>query len=146
MLDINLHTIERNLKLGLVRFSPVYPITKKSHFKLLGSLKITLSNHMDIVIPKDFQFDGSSSPRFLWWLFPSYGDFFFAALIHDYLYQHKYMSESLGDKYAKRFADEEMLIWSNRINDRNIGKIIDNYLRYYAVRWFGKRVYNNKNK
>ena len=141
MNQINLHTIESDLRLGLVRLNIVYPMTKKSHFRLLNNLAVTLSNDATVVIPKDFEFDGSSSPRFLWWLFPSYGDFFFAALIHDWLYQTKYMSNELGDKFAQELADKEMLLWSNRINKRNLGKTLDNYARYYAVRLFGKKVY-----
>jgi len=141
MLDVNLHTIKSELSVGLIRLNIVYPMTKKSHFRLLNNLSVTLSNDSTIIIPKDFEFDGSSAPRFLWWLFPSYGDFFFAALVHDWLYQNKYMSEDLGDKYAQKFADKEMLIWSNRINDRHFGKMVDNYCRYYSVRIFGKKVY-----
>jgi hypothetical protein len=143
MVNINLHTIENELKLGLVRLNIVYPMTKKSHFRLLNNLSVTLSNDAIIIIPKDFEFDGSSAPRFLWWLFPSYGDFFFAALIHDFMYQTKYLADELGEEYAQKLADKEMLLWSNRINKKNIGKTLDNYCRYYAVRLFGKKVYKN---
>ena len=139
MLDANLLNIEGLLKEGLITVSVNYPMTKKSHFKLADGVSITLSNGDVIDIPKNFLFDGSSSPRFLWWLFPSYGDFFFAALIHDYLYHIMYQKETIGVKRAKQFADKEMLKWSNLINDRNIGKIIDNYFRYFAVRLFGKK-------
>jgi len=143
MLDIDLHNIETSLKLGLVRLCIVYPITKKSHFRLLNNVSVKLSNDAVIIIQKDFQFDGSSVPRFMWWAFPSYGDFFFAALIHDYLYHTKYMAKEIGMKAAQEFADKEMLLWSNRLNKRNLGKTLDNYLRYYAVRLFGKKVYKN---
>ena len=141
MLEINIHTIKSNLTNNLVKLSISYPITNKSHFVLLESLSITLTNFDVIVIPKGFKFDGSSAPRFLWWLFPSYGDFFFAALVHDYLYSTKYKVEELGNKNAQKFADKEMLFWSNIINDKHIGKKIDNYLRYIAVRLFGKKVF-----
>lgn len=144
MLDVNIHTIKGLLISGLIKISPVYPITRKSHFRLIESVSVTLSNNDVIDIPKGFQFDGSSAPRFLWWLFPSYGDFFFAALIHDYLYQINYLSESNGTKVAQEFADNEMLRWSQVINDRNIGKTLDNYLRFYAVRMFGRKVYLKK--
>ena len=90
MLDVTIYNIKSLLRLGFVKVIPVYPITKESHFRLIVPLKIVLSNGFEIVIPKDFEFDGSSAPRFIWWIFPSYGDFFFAALIHDYLYSIKY--------------------------------------------------------
>jgi len=143
MLDVSIENIKSVLKLGLVHLNMVYPITNKSHFRLLTNLRVQLSNDAVIIIPKDFQFDGSSSPRFMCWLFPSYGDFFFAALIHDYLYQTQYLSEGTRYKFAQKFADKEMLLWSNKLNKRNMGKRIDNYLRYYAVRLFGKKVYKN---
>ena len=141
MLDVDLENIESLLKLGLIKVNLVYPITKSSHFRLGVDLSIKLSNGNKVLIPKDFEFDGSSAPRFLWWFFPSYGDFFFAAVIHDYLYHTKYMSEDLGMDYAQKFADKEMLRWSILLNRKSFGKQIDNYMRYYAVKLFGKKQY-----
>jgi len=120
------------LEKGLVKTSMFYPITKDAHYIVEEELTIKLSNEEIIKIPKGFVFNGSSSPRFLWWSFPPYGDFFFAAILHDYLYHIK---------YPKNIADKEMLIWSNIINKRNFGKKIDNYLRYYAVVLFGMKQY-----
>lgn len=117
-----------------------YPIGK-NHFILKETMLIVLSNGDNIRIEKGFQFDGSSSPRFLWWAFPSYGDFFLAALIHDYCYITDYNSDIWGYKKARKFADKEMLLWSNAINDKSFFKLIDNRLRYVAVRLFGKRVF-----
>ena len=141
MIDVNLHTASDFLRNSLLKIAPVYPITRKSHFRLIEGLRVTLSNYDYVVIPKGFQFDASSSPRFLWWLFPSYGDFFLASLIHDYLYKINYRAEDLGLNNARLLADTEMLKWSKKLNDRNIGKHLDNYLRFYAVRLFGKKVY-----
>lgn len=141
MLDINRNNIRELLSEGLVRFNMVFPITKKSHFCLASNLSVELSNNVVVIIPSGFKFDGSSSPRFLWWAFPSYGDFFFASLIHDYLYQTADLSDDKTIKEGKLFADKEMLLWSTILNNRNIGKMMDNYLRYYAVKWFGKKVY-----
>ena len=143
MVDVNLNNIKSVLGLGLIHLNIVYPLTKKSHFRLLNNVSVRLSNDATIIIPKNFEFDGSSSPRFLWWLFPSYGNFFFDALLHDWLYQNNYMADDLGSEYAREFADKEMLIWSKVLNNQSIGKKIDNYSRYYAVRLFGKKVYNN---
>jgi hypothetical protein len=119
---------------NLVKTSMVYPITKESHYIILEDLVVKLSDENIIKIPKGFTFNGSSSPRFLWWAFPPYGDFFFAAILHDYLYDIK---------YPKNVADNEMLIWSNTLNKRNFGKKVDNYLRYYAVKFFGMKQYKD---
>jgi len=131
------------LKNGLVKTSLVYPITKDRHFVILEELTVKLSNDEIIKIPKGFTFNGSSSPRFLWWCFPSYGDFFFAAIIHDYLYDIRFKSDEISSKLAKKLADKEMLMWSNIINKRNFGKKLDNYLRYYAVLLFGMKQYKD---
>jgi hypothetical protein len=135
--------VVEHLKKGLVKTSMFYPITKDAHYIVEEELTIKLSDESIIKIPKGFIFNGSSSPRCLWWLFPSYGDFFFAAIIHDYLYDIKFKSNEINIKLAKKFADKEMLIWSNIINKRNFGKKVDNYLRYYAVLLFGMKQYKD---
>jgi hypothetical protein len=140
---ITRENVAEYLKNGMVKTSMVYPITSEKHYIVLEELTIKLSNEEIIKIPKGFTFNGSSSPRFLWWLFPPYGDFFFAAIIHDYLYHIRFKSDEINIKLAKKFADKEMLIWSNIINKRNFGKKVDNYLRYYAVLWFGMKQYKD---
>lgn len=80
-----------------------------------------------LIVKKGFPSDGSSSPWFLQWLFPRVGDFLLAAIVHDYLYRTL-------DYRGKSFADKEMLIISNKMNKN----VFDNYLRYIAVRLFGK--------
>jgi hypothetical protein len=137
MLDVDIKNIKSLLKMGLIHVNMVYPIRKDAHFRLENDLKITLSNGYIIQIPRNFEFDGSSSPRFLWWALPSYGNFFFAALIHDYLYLNQYMHTNIGYKQAQKLADKEMLIWSNEINENKL----DNKLRYWAVRLFGRKAY-----
>jgi len=141
MLDVNIYNAKSLLGLGLIKVIPVYPINKEAHFRLIHDLRVILSDGREIIIPKDFEFDGSSSPRFIWWLFPSYGDFFFAALLHDYLYSIRYLSEEIGLSLAQKYADDEMLIWSNALNSKTYWRLLDNSLRHKAVRWFGKKQY-----
>jgi hypothetical protein len=141
ILEVTIHNVESLLKLGEIKIALVYPITKESHFKLLHDIKIILSDKRELIIPAGFTFNGSSSPRGIWWLFPSYGDFAFAATLHDYLYGIKFLRSQVGTYIAQKYADDEMLIWSNIINRKNRLKLIDNYLRYKAVRWFGKKQY-----
>lgn len=137
---IDKDNVQQFLRTHGIRVQMVYPIYSK-HFELLHSIKIVLSNGEDIVIEKGFRFDGSSVPRCLWWIFPSYGDFFLAALIHDWCYINDYKRIEWGTDRAREFADKEMLYWSQLTNTKSIFKTWDNYLRYYAVKWFGKKVY-----
>ncbi len=141
MLDVTIYNVKSLLGLGLIKIIPTYPITKEAHFKLIVSLKVVLSDGRVLEIPEGFTFDGSSAPRFIWWLFPSYGDFLFAALIHDYLYHVKYLSDEVGFDLSQKYADDEMLLWSNELNNKKFGKRLDNKMRHKAVRWFGKKQY-----
>jgi hypothetical protein len=131
---IDRNNVVEMLSSGAVKTSVVYPITRDRHFVVTKETNVELSDGKIITIPKGFVFNGSSSPRFLWWIFPSYGNFFFAALVHDYLYDIRY-------KFDKKYADKEMLFWSNLVNKRNFAKVIDNYMRYYAVALFGRKQY-----
>ena len=99
-------------------------------FKLEYDITYKLSDGTTIVIPKGFITDLSSVPDRLWGVFPPYGDFLMAAIVHDYLY--------VGDKSrGRKFADKEMLKISKKLNNKNILNKIDNNLRYAGVRVFG---------
>lgn len=106
---------------------------KKPQYRLLNEdgLTFELTDKRTITIPKDFIWDGSSTPRFLWWLLGTDGDFEIASLIHDYLYENKIQS--------RKFADKEMLMWSIKVNGTTKYSVrnIDNYIRYFGVRLFG---------
>ena len=120
-------------------------LTDRKYFVVLESIKVKLSNGYVVTIPKDFSFDGSSTPKLLEWLFPRYGAFIFAALIHDWLYVTDYLRDDIGMRDAQLFADKEMLTWSLKMNNKSIFNNIDNYIRYYTVRLFGKSVYKRRN-
>ena len=114
-----------------IQLSPIYKEELNvAKFILIKDIIVQLSNGDVITIPKGFKTDLSSVPNFLWPVLSPYGDFLLAAIIHDYLYVKDYISQ--------KFADKEMLIWSNVINPR---KKLDNILRYWGVRLFGKTVY-----
>lgn len=115
-----------------IHITPIYKgvVRKKQMFRVLKDLTIQLSNGDIIIIPKGFKTDLKSVPNILWSIVSPYGDFLLAVIIHDYLYVEDYISQ--------KFADKEMLIWSNTINPHNK---IENYLSYWMVRLFGKSVY-----
>ena len=110
----------------LIKLEYIYGTKKR--WRVLEDTRVVLSNGTLVIIPKGMETDLSSVPRFLWGLFPPFGDFLIASLVHDYMYIY-----DLGRKRA----DEEMLYLSNKYNKNKI----DNYLRYLAVRLFGGFVY-----
>lgn len=111
----------------------------KIKYVLEEPLNIMLSNGLILNIPKGVIWDLSSVPRSLWGILPPDGDFEVPSLIHDYLYINK-----IG---TRKFADEEMLLWSkttsgtqNKWSIRNL----DNQVRFIAVRLFGWLIWNRK--
>lgn len=122
---------------GLVKVSHIRNFTESNPYsfwkrfrrggiwRVEEDITVYLSNGLFIRIPAGFETDFSSVPAPFWGLFPPYGNFLLAALIHDYLYVNQIVS--------RKFADKEMLIWSNVLNKNKF----DNYTRYYMVRCFG---------
>ena len=137
---ISIDNIEKLTINNLIGVIPNRYVSNDKYFITLRPVKIQLSEST-ITIPKGYRFDGSSVPKFLRGLFPRYGAFMFAALIHDWLYYTDHKRDVLGIKKARKYADKEMLIWSNKINNRTFGNYIDNYIRYWAVRIAGEKVY-----
>jgi len=137
---ITLENILNKLKNGdnPVKKSRVFGSNNKNQYKLLESLEIKLSNNAVIVIPNGYIWDLASVPRLLWWLVPTDSDAELAFLIHDYLYENRFIS--------KKFADKEMLVWSKLISGTKELSIrnIDVYVRYYAVHFFGGIAWKNK--
>lgn len=116
---------------------------KKEPFKqwyVAKQIEYTLSNGDKIVIPEGFETDLASVPRFLWSVFPPFGNFILASLVHDYLYVNKYRRDIDGSFKAQRFIDREMLFISNQMNKNKV----DNYIRFAAVRLFGWLLFTRK--
>jgi len=120
----------------------------KPRYRLDVTLEIQLSNGMNITIPKGFEWDLSTVPRFAWGTLAPDGDFELAYLIHDYLWVNKEEMaihfEYYDMNFNQKFTDDEMLKWAKVTNGtENISfRNIDNYIRYYGVRTFGWLVWN----
>lgn len=67
-------------------------------FKLENSFKYNSSYGL-IEVPAGFITDGASIPRLFWSMLSPFGDYFAAAIIHDYLYS------SHNDRYSRQHAD-----------------------------------------
>lgn len=105
-------------------------------------VKIKLIQNEDIITaPKGMIWDLSSVPKLLWGIFPPFGDFIPAPLVHDLLYHLQYGVDEMGWHEARKFADKEMLLWSNITNG---GRKIENKLRYLGVRVGGKKAFQTQ--
>lgn len=87
-----------------------------------------------ITIPKGFNTDFASVPKWLWSFIPSIGNYCEASLVHDYLY-------TIG--YGNRKKADDLFIKAMLQKEPN--KYIRAYVMYYAVRLFGGSRWN-KNK
>jgi hypothetical protein len=134
------HTLE-NIKDTLlsgknpIKKSRVYGENTINKYFLLEAVNFKLSNGVVVVIPEGYIWDLASVPRLFWAIIPPDSDAEVAFLIHDYLYENRL--------FGRKFADQEMLKWSKATNSTNKWSLsnIDNYVRYYVVRWFGLRVW-----
>jgi hypothetical protein len=122
---------------NLVQISYLYSYNSRKYWRLCKEITVRLSTGEVISMPEGFYTDLSSVPKWLWSFERPFGDFLFAALVHDYLYASKHWPD-------QKKADQEMLYWSKTINSSRRANRIDNYLRYYAVRLFGWTVWNSK--
>jgi len=114
-----------------------WEIVEDFHYKL---------NDKDYVIPKGFQFDGASIPKFLHTFFSPVGVLLMGGLIHDYAYKYqtllmKNKKETLGVISQKR-ADEIFRDININVN----GFYVMNYLAYYSLRLGGFVAWNGHRK
>ncbi|EKZ3211521.1 DUF1353 domain-containing protein [Salmonella enterica] len=85
-----------------------------------------------IAVPAGFVTDLASVPRIFWTLLPPDGKYAKAAIIHDYLYDN-----------ALRTKKEADLIFLDGMTVLGVPKW-KRTIMYYAVRLFGKGMYNRK--
>ena len=100
----------------------------------------------EYIIPKGFQFDGASIPKFLRTFFSPVGVLLMGGLVHDYAYKYKTLLEvnkkkTMGELTQKR-ADEIF---------RDINIIVNgfytmNYLAYWSLRIGGFVAWNGHRK
>ena len=99
-------------------------------WELNDNIFIQLSDGSDICIPKGMLTDGRSTPKLLRGVLPQFSKHILCYLIHDYLY--------ISNRYTQKFSDNEMLYWQKKQGMKKA----ESYLCYFAVRIFGRRVYN----
>ncbi|MEA5259452.1 DUF1353 domain-containing protein [Arcicella aquatica] len=111
------------------------PTDKSDWWELHEPFEEILSDGSSVLVNAGYVTDFASVPRWLWSLFPPIGKYNRAALVHDYLYDLQYRQKELGEKAARKFADDQFLYLANKVNDENK---FTNYVMYLMVRLFGK--------
>jgi len=116
-------------------------ITKDWKYKIDGN---------EYVIPKGFQFDGASIPKFMRTFFSPVGVLLIGGLVHDYMYKYSAL-KSVQAKGALLLVDQKKADQIFRdINIEVNGFYFMNYLAYWSLRiggfvaWNGHRKRNAK--
>jgi hypothetical protein len=107
-------------------------------FKLLRNVRYWVDGYI-ITVPAGFLTDGRSSGP-LSGIFPTWGRAARAWLLHDWMYVMDYGVKEFGwsKKKARKYADTVMYEQSMK---HAPNEYIKNILCYYAVRLFGRKVY-----
>lgn len=95
-----------------------------------------LSGFVTITVPAGFITDGASIPSIFWEFLSPYGEYFAAALIHDFLYS------KLNQKYTREESDKIFLEAMDRLGISWIKR----HTIYRAVRMFGWMPFNKNRK
>jgi len=101
-------------------------------FWLAESFTTQLSTGEWITVPVGYVTDGASVPLLLQFIFPAIGDHLGADILHDYLYTTNLVSRTQADK--------EFLIAMTKARPYK-KSWLDNHLRYWAVKLFGRSHY-----
>jgi hypothetical protein len=92
------------------------------------------SKHGLITVPKGTITDGASIPRVFWSILSPFGEYFKAALPHDFLYS------SDNKTHTRKQADEILLEGMVVLGVNPVKR----FAIYRAVRWFGWRCYSGR--
>ena len=87
-----------------------------------------------ITVPAGSDSDGASVPRVLWRLFPPFGCYYRAAVLHDYLYRHTLRPKAECDKI---FLEAMLSCGVPKAKAWTI---------YQGVNWFGRWAFKNCRK
>lgn len=100
-----------------------------------------------ITVPKGATTDFASIPRIFWSIYPPYGLYGKAAIIHDYLYRNGGYINIKEDGlpiFMKNFTRIECdEIFLDGMECLGVNKFT-RYAMYRMVRWFGKNSYNSR--
>mgnify|MGYP005752922059 CR=1 FL=1 len=87
----------------IIAESLYYEREKPHRRRLTQPVAVLLSNNDFLYIPAGYVTDGSTTPRLLWGIIPSYGRHDLATLVHDFIFS--------DTSYGREFADNEFLYW-----------------------------------
>jgi hypothetical protein len=95
-----------------------------------------------VTIPEGFITDFASIPRFFWNILPPHGQAMAPSVLHDYFYTVHPFSYKMNAEEERKYADE---LFYKMLLAQGIKKW-QAKIMYKAVRWFGKKRFENNGK
>ncbi len=120
--------MESNLKLQPVEYGEKYKLLDNYYYEVNGYI---------ICVPRGFITDLASVPKMFWTIFPPFGKYTPAAIVHDFLYS-KYNNTGIN----RTLADKIFLFIMKELKVN----ILKRYAMYKAVRIFGEPSWKSKLK
>lgn len=121
-------------------FTPCPEPGKPNLWELLKSTKFEYRGQT-ITIPARYRTNFASVPRILWPLIPAMGAYWYAALVHDWLYDTKEGKALFGARNARLRTDLEFY---NLMVEACPESFYRNWLMYAAVRIRGHKRWQDK--
>jgi hypothetical protein len=84
------------------------------HHVLTKPLTYTTDQNETVTAPIGFWTDGASVPRFLWRIYPPFGEYFRAAVVHDFMY---YRGEFVRSKCDGIFKEAVRACGCSRVTE-----------------------------
>lgn len=110
-------------------------IFKVRKWKLVKNWHYKLNNEVEIVIPKDFEFDGASIPRPFWAVLSPVGLLLVPGLIHDYGYKYQQVwkvgEDGSPEPYGKGETKE---YWDDLF--KTVGENVNGFSLVNVIAWF----------
>ncbi|PWJ49589.1 uncharacterized protein DUF1353 [Dyadobacter jejuensis] len=122
-----------------IRLRKFLGVGKPDLFQVVEPCQFKLMKGIVVDIPPGYLTDFASVPQILWSVFPPHGRMANAAVLHDYMYDHRLFEDELGSRCARVLADTLFLenMFADKVSRPQA------YLYYYAVRLFGSKWWKN---
>lgn len=103
-----------------------------------------------VIISENFTTDFASVPRILWSLFPPYGKYGKAAIVHDWLYENKFIVTKYLDFKTRNIFTNSLPVSRERADEIFLEAMLvlgvpkwKAKIMFYAVRLFGQKAWDN---
>ena len=118
----------------IMRVRPCITPIEKYRYEICRNIDISVDRRI-FIVPKGFETDLLSSPKFMWSLIPPQkSEYMLPAIIHDYFYR------SGGVCMTRKYADE---ILYNSLIAKNVSKSTSKFI-YVGVRFFGYKHFKDR--